>query len=51
MSLQKSVPKNKSYVFNGLQTKLTGYYPECDRLLSKKCLVKFKFYFKVCKTI
>ena len=30
---------------------VTGYALECDRLLSKKCLVKFKFYFKVCKTI
>jgi hypothetical protein len=32
-------------------TRVTGYVLECDRLLSKKCLVKFKFYFKVCKTI
>ena len=27
MSLQKSVPKNKSSVFNGLQAKLTGSNP------------------------
>ena len=27
MSLQKSAPKNKSSVFNGLQAKLTGSNP------------------------